>query len=365
MKAAISIPRVADAAGLTLWAKAAALAAVGHEDTADVAARIGAPDSVQRAIRSGVAARVDHAIKSSAMHTGDPTAAGLTDVRTISTTFAASLRNASIFFSLLESGAMIRLPLETRLSATTARATAFLAGEGAAVPVRKLEVEGDLIDLQKAAGIIVLTKELVRSGGSAAEAFITRELRRAVSATTDEGFLSTVTDSGTPSIPSSGTDAAAATEDIRALVTAVGLTVDSRPVFGLAPDVARQAALLSWTSGIKTFPDFDLTGGTILGVPAIVSDALASGTIALFDGQRLGGDLEAITVTASGDTTVAMAAEPTMDATTPAATDVISLFQTNSVGALVTIWFGVRRLDDTAVAMVTDVSWGETVGSGS
>ncbi|MGQ7793753.1 phage major capsid protein [Faunimonas sp. B44] len=364
MKAAISIPRTTpDTAGLMLWAKSLALSGGRIHEAVRIAEQVGAPESVKRAMTLG-GGSIDAIVKGG-MSISEGSAEGIVAARQIATSFAASLRNSSIFFGLLESGAMTRVPLRTRFSSTTARATAFVSGEGSATPISRLEIAGDLVDLQRAAGFIILSRELLESAGSAAEAFLSRELRRAMAAVVDEGLLNTIVDSGTAAFPSAGADADAALEDIRGLAEAVNLTAESRPMFGLAPDVARNAALLYGSGGSKIFPAFGLAGGTILDVPAIVTDGLPAGTLALFDGAKLGGDLETMSVTASADTTLTLSDTPTMDSTTPTATEVVSLYQTDCIAVLASCWFGARRLDPSAVALVNNVAWGEAEGSGT
>ncbi|WP_421952114.1 phage major capsid protein [Pelagibacterium sp.] len=340
-----------DAGAFAAWAKSLALANGNTDEALGYAERSGAPSRVLNIIGS----------KAYAGHTGDTGLAGLADVRAITSTFVSSLRNRSAFYTLLDGNMMIRLPLRTRLSGTTANATAFAAGEGAAVPVSNFQVQGDLIRGQKANGLITMTMEMLKSAGTSGEAFITRELRRVVASVVDKQFFASVIDGDTPTFTATDDPM----DDVRKLADAVGGTAESRLVWVLAPNVLRKAATAVSVTGQRVFPELGLQGGTILDVPAMASDALDDGEMILVDGMGIGGDNEAITLEASNDTSIQFVAEPTNDSDTPTATELVSMFQTNSVAILATAWFGVARLAgrDNALAKLTGIAWGDPVAS--
>ena len=84
----------------------------------------------------------------------------------------------------------------------------------------------------------------------------------------------------------------------------------------------------------------------------------------LIDGVGIAGESDAIKIDASDDTTIEMETEPTQDSTTPTASEMVSMFQTNSVAIMAKAWFGAERIRDDAVARITNIMWGST-GSGS
>lgn len=308
----------------------------------------GAPARVQAHLKAVLAAGTSD----------DPALNGLADARIITTAFTTSLRNRSIFYRLMD-GLLIRVPLRTRLSFTTANASAFLVGEGAATPVARMSLEGTMLDPVKAAGIIIFTDEMLRSAGTAGETMLTRELRRVTIAAVDEIFLDVVTDGDTPTIASTGNTAVDAAADLRALFAAVALTAESAPLLAVAPDAALAASTMLTTGGGFLFPEMAPTGGRMLGVEAIVSDQVAAGRIVLIDGAGIAGETDAVTVEASNQASIEMRDDPVANGITPTATTSVSMFQTNSTAILVKAYFGAERFRDNAVAILTGVSWGE------
>lgn len=322
---------------------------------------IRAREALVNAERTGAPQRVQTYLKAlvGAGSTGDATLDGLVDANIIVTAFISTLRNRSVFYSLLDDG-MVKVPLRTRFSAITASATAFIVGEGAAVPVSKLGIKGQTVDPARAAALVVLTDEMVRSAGPAGEAVISRELRRGVTAAVDAQFFDMVVDGDTPTFTGSGTgDAEDVRADLRRLLAAVAPTAESRIMFALAPDVARGAATLTGALGAYVFPEMGPTGGRILNTDAMVSDQLEPGTVMLLDSAGIVGNSDTITVDASGDTTVELRDDPTGDTIAPTGgTTMVSMFQTNSVAIMAQAYFGAERVRDNAVAVVTGASWG-------
>jgi HK97 family phage major capsid protein len=331
---------------LPILARNLALAGGRSDDALRFAQATKAPDRVIQFLKAPV----------SAHDTNDADLAGMVDARVISTSFQTLLRNSSLFFRLLDNG-LVRVPLRTRVGFTAASATAFVVGEGAAVPLSRMEIAGNVLEPTKVAALVVLTDEMIRSGGSDAEALIARELRRAVSHTVDEAFLAIAADNA-PSTPSAGPDAADAMADLRTLLTAVQPSAESRLLFAMSADVGRAAATLLTATGGRLFPLMGPVGGTMIDVPAMVVDAMEPGTLALLDAAGIAGNAGLVTVEASNDTTVEMESEPDGDSTTPTATTLVSMFQTNSTAILARATFGVHRFRDDAVAVVEGVDWG-------
>ena len=128
--------------------------------------------------------------------------------------------------------------------------------------------------------------------------------------------------------------------------------------FVVSPDVAKAASTLMTSDGLDAFPAMSAQGGEMANLPAIVSATLPAGTIYLIDAAGLGGEAESIDVKLSGQATIEMADNPAQDASTATGQNLVSLFQTNSIGLMATCYFGIRRLRDDAVAVLTDVEWG-------
>lgn len=350
MKALIATAPRAETGLVSSWAKCLILGKGNNAQAERVAEGLKAPAAVISAIKAPI----------SSHWTGDPDVEGLDNSRRILTSFSPFLRSSSLFFRLWEEG-LTRVPLRQRISLISAVATGFVAAEGAAIPVSRMEVEGAGIERRKSNALVILTNELMRSMGTAGDALLARELRRSVSASVDEEFIDIIADDVTP-LPSTGTDAIAAARDLAALMTVVNATSESRLIFAMARDVAISAATLTTAGGQFVFPEMSVAGGTMLGVPAMVSDGIEPGRLMLIDATGLCGDAEAITIEVSGDTSIQLETEPDGNSVTPAATELVSMFQTNSSAVMATIWFGADRVRSDAVAILDDVEWGEPDG---
>ncbi len=130
--------------------------------------------------------------------------------------------------------------------------------------------------------------EFLATGGNA---FLSSELRRAISRAPTKGFFQLITDSATPVNGSFGITADAAGHDLRWLLRAVDLTSgETRPLWVCSPDVGISAATLMDTTGQRVFADMSPVGGSMLNIPCTVTSALADGTLGLIDGAQLVGD---------------------------------------------------------------------------
>ncbi|RWN28892.1 phage major capsid protein [Mesorhizobium sp.] len=339
MRAAISLADNPGTANLALWAKSVLFSeTVGTVRQA--AENFNAPERVLRAIN--------------APHmTTDSDLTGLTDTLQILTSFAPLLRNASAFFRLLENG-MVKVPLRQRLTWLTGSASIGIVNEAEAIKVSRMISDNVTIDPVRAAGIVVLSDEFMKFLSAGGEAFLSMELRRAITASVDAGFFSLITDGSTPTQAASGSTESAALADVYALFEAVELTAESKPLIVMSPDVGRRAATLSGAGG-RAFPNMGPTGGDMCGVPAMVTDALAAGTLGLVDAAGLAGDALGINIQSARHANVQLNDTPDSPAT--ASTTLINLWQRNLVGLMPEVFFGVERLRDNAYATITGVQW--------
>jgi HK97 family phage major capsid protein len=346
MRTAVAIPTNPDTANLTLWAKAVL---IGGEDigaAAEFAKHRNMPERVLRALNAP-------------MMTTDGDMDGLANSQQILTSFAPLLRNSSAFFRLLD-GLMIKLPMRTRLSYLTGAATMAVVGQAQVIQVSRMISDNLTIDPVKAVGIVVFSDEMLKWISAGGEAFLSMELRRAISAAVDEAFFSLITDANTPINGSYGTSEDAAAADLRWMLRAVGLTAESRPLWAMAPDVA-VAALSLAAAGAVAFQNMSPTGGVLLGIPAMVTDALAAGDLALIDGAGLAGDAEGVKINSARHADIQLNDEPDSPAT--ASTTTVNLWTNNLVGLKPEVFFGVERLRDNAYAKTTGVAWGSAPDS--
>ena len=102
-----------------------------------------------------------------------------------------TLRNYGCFDKML--GAMRRVPLRTRVGASTATITGAVVPESHVKSVSKLTLTAGELEEIKVAAILVVTKELARFSQPAAGDLFAVELTNAISVATDERFVSILT----------------------------------------------------------------------------------------------------------------------------------------------------------------------------
>lgn len=305
--------------------------------------------------REGFSPRVKAAI--APISTPDGDMAAFANSRSILITFVPLLRNSSAFFRLLDGG-MLRVPLKTRITFLTGAVSANEVGEGQVTPVRRFAGDSVTAEPKKVAAIVAFSEEWLKFLSENSESFLSAELRRAISAAVDAALFATLGAAGMPTLASTGSNAIAAAVDLRYLFTAVALTAESRPLLVAAPDVAIKAATLIDANMNFLFPGMSPSGGEMCGVPVIVSDALAAGTLGLIDGAAIAGDVQGIELRSARHATIQLDDNP--DSPPTASTTPINLWQRNLVGVKLTVFFAAVRLRATAMSTVTGIAWGST-----
>lgn len=275
---------------------------------------------------------------------------------------------ADEFFDLVRDQSLIgrllglrRVPFGVRMISVVNGASAYWIGEGNWIPVSKPALEGSTLQPLKVATLIVATKEAMRAN-SKAEAVLLSDMQRAVTASLDGAFLDS-TNAGVPEqTPPSitfGAPAVSATADPAAdLAALVSLFQGdfSQAYFVTDPITATRLALARDAGGSFAFPDVGPRGGSVLGIPLLVSRGSPhdsnGGQIALIDPTSIAGNMDDIRVETSDQTTLQMRSDPTDPATT-----MVSLFTTNSVSwkTLVSANWEVQRAG--AVAVIAGASY--------
>ncbi|QIO58871.1 phage major capsid protein [Rhizobium leguminosarum] len=309
------------------------------EPLSDVADRLRLPAPAQRILKAAVGAG----------SLGDPAWAGqLADMQAASSAFLQSLGGRSAFGALLDQGILTRAPLRSPVGAVSEGVVGAVNAEGQARPVSRMTLSGDVLAAQQADAIIVLSREVVENSSAASQAFVSRQLRRAVARALDVGALNTLITSATPTFAATDNHAA----DLKQLLDTVN-SGEGRLAWVASPDVGNSIALLNdprGTSSPEGLSEF-------LGLPFAVSPALTAGTLILLDGDRVLADIASLGVDTSRFASLQMNDEPTMDAITPTATAVVSLWQTNAVAVKVSALFGVAAGTDDALAVLTGIEW--------
>jgi HK97 family phage major capsid protein len=274
------------------------------------------------------------------------------DYGTAVSAFLDSLRNVGAFDALLPS--MRKVPLRTRVIITTVGATGAIVGEGSPKPISKLSLTGAQLEQVKATAILVVSEELASLAGAEATQLFGRELRSAIAAVTDTEFARLITAGITP-IGSSGTTAAAARTDLAAALAAMSTDMSSS-LFVLIPSAtAKVLAVMGGETG-AAFPAMTPSGGTICGMPAVVTDGIADGTLVVVDASAIAAGAGTVGLSQARHADVQM--EDTLPDSPPTLSTVLaSLWQRNLLALRAERYFGAELLRADGVAVIDGVNY--------
>lgn len=274
---------------------------------------------------------------------------------------------------------LTRVPFNVRMSGQNTGSTAYWVGQGKPIPVSKLGTTEVTLGEAKAAGLVVLTKELVRSSSPSAEMLVRNDLAKSIAEFLDVQFIdasiaevanvspASVTYGLTPVAPT-GTAAANARTDVQTLFTTfIAANLDpSKAVWVMTPTTALALGMMQNALGQPEYPNINMNGGMWMGLPVVTSNsAHAVGSpapegnmIVLINAPEvLLADDGGITVDASDQASIQMLDNPTNDTTTPTATTMTSMFQTDSVAIKAVRHINWKKRRSSAVAYIRDAAY--------
>jgi len=255
-----------------------------------------------------------------------------------------------------------RVPFMVSVPGQSTAASGYWVGEGAAKPVTKFATTRTQIPFAKVANIAVLTEELVRFSSPSAEMLVRDELARALIERLDTDFVdptkaavagispASVINGATP-VVATGYTLAALNKDLITLqqkFTANKMYLQNA-VYIMGTQVAMNIAAMMNPLGQPAFPTMSMQGGTLNGIPVIVSDyvpTVAQGSptiqrpiIILVEASEIWlADDGGVSVDISREASLQMDNAPTNTPTglgaspnAPTATTLVSMWQTNSV----------------------------------
>ena len=268
-----------------------------------------------------------------------------------------------------------RVPFRVPLVGQTSGGDGYWVGEGQAKPLTKFDFSRTTLEPLKVANIAVVTMEVVRDSSPAADGIIRDQLVAALRERLDIDFINPAKAAvagvspasilnGVTGIPSVGTDSAAVRADIQALFASF-IAANNAPTSGVWVMQATTALALSLMQnplGQAEFPGISMTGGTLFGLPAIVSEYVPDGIVALVNASDIYvGDEDGVDVSMSTEASLQMDDAP--DNPTTASTVLVSLWQRNLVGFRAERAINWARRRASAVAYLTGVQWGGESGS--
>lgn len=314
---------------------------------------------VERVLRAAVAAGT----------TTDPNWAGpLVDYQNLTSEFIELLRPATILGKL---NRVRRVPFNIKIPGQTSGATAAWVGEASPKPVGKLGFNQITMRFKKVAGIVVMSDELVRFSNPSAEALVRADLIETIAQLLDVSLVdparAEVTDvspasltNGVTAIAASGTDAQAAKADIFKLIQAfitANLSLDSA-AWIMSGTTALGLSEMENALGQKEFPGLTLEGGTLKGLPAVVSETAGDKLILVKQSEILLADDGQVVIDASAEASLEMSDTPTGTGTLK------SLWQNNLLGLRAERFINWKKRNANAVGYISGVAYGQPEEAG-
>ncbi|MDF7648091.1 phage major capsid protein [Erwiniaceae bacterium L1_54_3] len=322
-------------------------------------------------------AKLHHVLKAAvgAGTTTDPQWAGsLVEYQDYAQDFIEFLRPQTIIgrFGQGNIPALRNVPFNIRIHAQTSGGSASWVGQGKAKPLTRFDFESVTFGFSKVAAIAVLTDELIRFSNPAADALVRNSLAEAVIARLDTDFVNpakaAVADvspasitNGATQIPSTGNPDTDSSNAFQVFIDA-----ELQPTGGVWLMSSTTALALSKRKnalGQKEYPDMNMFGGTFEGLPAIVSQYVGNLLVLVNAPDIYLADDGGVAVDMSREASLEMESEPTGDSITPTPTEMVSMFQTNSVAIRAERWINWKRRRTAAVAVITGVNYGTSAGS--
>lgn len=284
---------------------------------------------------------------------------------------------ASEFIELLMPGTIIgkiaglrRVPFNIKITVQTSGSLVNWVGEAAPKPVGELAFDTMSLGINKVAGIVVLTDELVKLSTPNAEQLVNDDLVKQVTKFLDAQFIdptvavsegvhpASITNGVTP-ITASGVSADSFRADMRALRTAYHTANMNTAGSVLIMNTLSADALADMVNalGQPEFPGLTVSGGTLRGMQVIVSENVPSDSDGSIIVMAKASD---ILLADDGVTVIDASREATLDMA-GGSTPVFSLWQKNCVGIRAERWITWKKARAEAVQYISGANYGETV----
>jgi len=264
-----------------------------------------------------------------------------------------------------------RVPFNVQVRVQTAGGLVNWVGEGQVKPVGEQAFDTFTLDIDKVAGIIVLTEEQVRLSTPNAEALVRSDMIKQVSRFLDVQFLDpTVSASDdnpasvlntSTAIPASGTDAAAFRTDMRALRSAfraANLSTAGSAII-MTGTMADALADMQNALGQPEFPTISSAGGTYRGSQLVISESVPTDSTGSLIAMVKASE---ILLADDGVTLIDASREATLDmGTSDGAT--FNLWQRNCVGIRAERWITWQKARDEAAQYISGAAYDPDGGS--
>lgn len=307
-------------------------------------------------------------------------AAPLVEYQNLASEFIELLRPQTIIGRI---AGLRNVPFNVKMPSQTSGSTVGWVGEGAPKPVSSLAFGTLELGMAKAAGIVVLTDELVRSSNPSAEALVRTDLINSMTEFLDKQFVdpsvaavtnvspASITNGVTP-VTASGTTADDLRADVKALFAkfvAAKISL-SGAHWIMTPTMAMSIGMMQNALGQAEFPGLGATGGTFMGLPVVASENVPANPgagdplegagdriILVKPSEILLADDGGVTLDASREASLQMDSAPTNPPV--ANTVMVSLWQMNMVGIRAERFINWKRRRADAVGYIDSANYGD------
>jgi hypothetical protein len=268
--------------------------------------------------------------------------------------------------------ALRAVPANVAIKGQDGASTGYWVGESKGIPATTMDASSVSLTPLKVGAIAVVSNELLRDSSPAAEMLVRDSLVEASAQRVDTTFLSTTAASAGVSpagILNGVTIGASAGTDLADLVSDVtGLYQEFQDVkntggltWVMRPQLAMQIRMLRNSLGIREYPEINMGGGTLEGLPVVTGDNVGAGDLILMkpsDIWKIGDG--GIQVSISRDAMIEQNDAPVGATDTPvsAAVKFNSMFQTESTAIKVVRSINFQKRRASAVAYIGNATYG-------
>jgi HK97 family phage prohead protease/HK97 family phage major capsid protein len=256
---------------------------------------------------------------------------------------------------------LTKVPFNTQVPIQTGGGTYKWVGQAKAKPVGKLTFGTATLGMAKAAGIIVLTEELVKTSNPPAEEIVRRDMVAGIAQFLDQQFtdptVAEVAQTSPASITNGATTAASLDDPKKDLGLIVGhfttqnVTLKQLTII-MSQTNAYAMGLATNALGVPLYPGVGVDGGSANGLTVIASNVVGQNVIALAPEYILYADDGGVAIDVSREATLQMNDAPVTPAD-PATTVWTNMFQDNLVALRAERFINWKRAATNAVYYLT------------
>jgi len=264
-----------------------------------------------------------------------------------------------------------QVPFNVSVSSQTTGGTFGWVGQGAAKPVTKMDYSTVTLGFAKAAGIVVLTEELVRLSSPSAEATVREQMIAGTQQFLDTQFTdpavaevvgvnpASITN-GAPTAAASGTSGAAARADLAAAIAAFAAAEIplNESVFLMNESNAFGIGISLNALGQAMFPGVGMNGGSIMGIPIVVTNVVSNRIVLVHAPSILFADEGGVRVDVSREASIIMNDAPGAVVQAAGAAPIhTSLWQNNLIGLRAERFITWKRARTGSVRVITGAAY--------